>query len=95
MTVANLSITIDEADLRWVKAEAKRLKSSVSAVVSEALAQRRALRGQERYLKACRFHRRSGAPTSATGARQLDGGHRSTLPSQARLAVRLPFAPKR
>ena len=51
MSVAKLSITIEESDLKWVKAEAKRLKRSVSAVVSEAVAQKRALRAQQRYLK--------------------------------------------
>jgi hypothetical protein len=51
MPVAKLSITIEEADLKWVRAEAKRLGKSVSAVVSDAVAQRRAFRAQQRYLK--------------------------------------------
>lgn len=51
MPVAKLSITIEEADLDWVRAEAKRLGKSVSAVVAEAVAQKRALRAQQRYLK--------------------------------------------
>lgn len=51
MPVAKLSITIEEADLKWVRAEAKRLRKSVSAVVSDAVAQKRALRAQQRYLK--------------------------------------------
>lgn len=51
MPVAKLSITIEEADLEWVRAEAKRLRKSVSAIVSEAVAQKRALRAQQRYLK--------------------------------------------
>ena len=51
MSVAKLSITIDEGDLKWVKAEAKRLRQSVSAVVSDAVAQKRALRAQQRYLR--------------------------------------------
>jgi hypothetical protein len=51
MSVAKLSITIDEADLKWVRAEAKRLRQSVSAVVSDAVAQKRALRAQQRYLR--------------------------------------------
>ena len=51
MPVAKLSITIDEADLKWVRAEAKRLKKSVSAIVSDAVAQKRALRTQQRYLR--------------------------------------------
>lgn len=51
MPVAKLSITIEEADLKWVKAEARRLHKSVSAVVSDAVAQKRALRAQQRYLK--------------------------------------------
>jgi hypothetical protein len=51
MPVAKLSITIDEADLKWVRAEAKRRKKSVSAVVSDAVAQKRALRAQQRYLR--------------------------------------------
>lgn len=51
MAVAKLSITIDEDDLKWVKAEAKRLKRSVSAVVADAVAQKRALRAQQRYLR--------------------------------------------
>jgi hypothetical protein len=51
MPVAKLSITIEEADLKWVKAEAKRLGKSVSAVVSDAVAQKRALRAQQKYLK--------------------------------------------
>jgi hypothetical protein len=50
MPVAKLSITIDEADLRWVQSEAKRLKRSVSAVVADAVAQKRALRAQRQYL---------------------------------------------
>lgn len=50
MAVAKLSITIQEADLRWVKAEAKRLSKSVSAVVADAVAQKRALRAQQLYL---------------------------------------------
>jgi hypothetical protein len=51
MPVAKLSITIDEADLKWVRAEAKRLRKSVSAVVSDAVAQKRAHRAQQRYLR--------------------------------------------
>lgn len=51
MPVAKLSITIEEADLDWVRAEAKRLRKSVSAIVAEAVAQKRALRAQQRYLK--------------------------------------------
>ena len=51
MAVAKLSITIEESDLKWVKTEAKRLGRSVSAVVSDAVAQKRALRAQKRYLK--------------------------------------------
>ena len=51
MSVAKLSITIDAADLKWVRAEAKRLRQSVSAVVSDAVAQKRALRAQQRYLR--------------------------------------------
>ena len=51
MSVAKLSITIEEADLKWVKAEAKRLGTSVSAVVADAVAQKRALRAQRRYLR--------------------------------------------
>lgn len=51
MPVAKLSITIEEADLKWVRAEARRLGMSVSAVVSDAVAQKRALRAQQRYLK--------------------------------------------
>ena len=51
MPVARLSITIDEADLRWVQSEAKRLKRSVSAVVADAVAQQRVLRAQRQYLK--------------------------------------------
>jgi len=39
------------ADLRWVKGEAKRSKQSVSAVIAEAIAQKRAVRAQRRYLK--------------------------------------------
>ena len=50
MAVAKLSITIDEANLRWVQSEAKRLKRSVSAVVADAVAQKRALRAQRQYL---------------------------------------------
>ncbi|HEX7672117.1 MAG TPA: hypothetical protein VF395_21125 [Polyangiaceae bacterium] len=51
MPVAKLSITIDESDLRWVQSEAKRLKRSVSSVVADAVAQKRALRAQRQYLK--------------------------------------------
>jgi hypothetical protein len=51
MGVAKLSITIEESDLKWVRSEAKRLKRSVSAVVADAVAQKRALRAQRRYLK--------------------------------------------
>lgn len=51
MSVAKLSITVDEADLRWVRTEAKRSKRSVSAVVADAIAQKRAVRAQRRYLK--------------------------------------------
>jgi hypothetical protein len=51
MAVAKLSITIEENDLKWVRAEARRLGKSVSAVVSDAVAQNRALRAQQRYLK--------------------------------------------
>jgi predicted nucleotidyltransferase len=43
MPVAKLSITIEEADLKWVRAEAKRLGKSVSAVVSDAVAQKDAI----------------------------------------------------
>jgi hypothetical protein len=49
--VAKLSITIEEADLRWIRAEAKRLGPSVSAVATDAVAQKRALHAQQRYLK--------------------------------------------
>ncbi|HEX4340306.1 MAG TPA: hypothetical protein VH062_30570 [Polyangiaceae bacterium] len=51
MPVAKLSITVDEADLRWVRSEAKRSKRSVSAVVADAIAQKRAVRAQRLYLK--------------------------------------------
>jgi hypothetical protein len=51
MSVAKLSITVDEADLRWVRTEAKRSKRSVSAVVADAIAQKRATRAQHQYLK--------------------------------------------
>lgn len=51
MAVAKLSVTIAESDLEWVKAEAKRLKLSVSAVIADAVAQKRALRAQRSYLK--------------------------------------------
>lgn len=51
MPVAKLSITVDEADLRWVRSEAKRSKRSVSAVVADAIAQKRAVRAQRQYLK--------------------------------------------
>ncbi len=51
MRVTRLSITIDEADLRWVRSEAKRLKRSASAVVTDALAQKRVPRAQRQYLK--------------------------------------------
>jgi hypothetical protein len=49
--VAKLSITVEEADLRWVRSEAKRSKQSVSAVVADAIAQKRAVRAQRHYLK--------------------------------------------
>lgn len=52
MPVAKLSITVEEADLRWVRNEAKRSRQSVSAVVADAIAQKRAVRAQRRYLKA-------------------------------------------
>ena len=51
MPVAKLSITIDEADLRWVRSEAKRSNQSVSAVVADAVAQKRAWRAQRQYVK--------------------------------------------
>jgi hypothetical protein len=51
VSVAKLSITVDEEDLRWVRTEAKRSKRSVSAVVAEAIAQKRAVRAQRQYLK--------------------------------------------
>jgi hypothetical protein len=51
MAVAKLSVTIAESDLAWVKSEAKRLKLSVSAVIGDAVAQKRALRAQRGYLK--------------------------------------------
>jgi hypothetical protein len=49
--VAKLSITVDEADLRWVRTEAKRSRRSVSAVIADAIAQKRAMHAQRRYLK--------------------------------------------
>jgi len=52
MPVAKLSITVDEADLRWVRTEAKRSRRSVSAVIADAIAQKRAMRAQRQYLKA-------------------------------------------
>ena len=52
MSVAKLSITVEEADLEWVRREAKRSKQSVSAVVADAIAQKRAVRAQRQYLKA-------------------------------------------
>lgn len=51
MPVAKLSITIDEADLEWVKTEARRLKRSVSAIIADAVAQKRAHRAQRQYLR--------------------------------------------
>jgi hypothetical protein len=51
VSVAKLSITVDEEDLRWVRTEAKRSKRSVSAVVADAIAQKRAVRAQRQYLK--------------------------------------------
>ena len=51
MAVAKLSVTIAESDLDWVRSEAKRLKLSVSAVIGDAVAQKRALRAQRAYLK--------------------------------------------
>lgn len=51
MPVSKLSITVEEADLRWVRSEAKRSKQSVSAVVADAIAQKRAVRAQRQYLK--------------------------------------------
>jgi len=52
MPVVKLSITVDEADLRWVRTEAKRSRRSVSAVIADAIAQKRVMRAQRRYLKA-------------------------------------------
>ncbi|HVU05516.1 MAG TPA: hypothetical protein VHE30_27400 [Polyangiaceae bacterium] len=51
MSVAKLSITVEEADLEWVRREAKRSKQSVSAVVADAIAQKRAVLAQRQYLK--------------------------------------------
>jgi hypothetical protein len=51
VSVAKLSITVEEADLQWVRREAKRSKQSVSAVVADAIAQKRAVRAQRQYLK--------------------------------------------
>jgi hypothetical protein len=51
MPVAKVSITMDESDLRWVKSEAKRSKRSVSAVVADAIAQKRAVRAQRQYIE--------------------------------------------
>jgi hypothetical protein len=51
MSVAKLSITIEEADLKWVKAQAKRLGTSISAVVADAVAQKGAPHAQRRYLR--------------------------------------------
>lgn len=51
MSVEKLSITIEADDLKWVRAEARRMRKSVSAVVADAVAQKRALRAQQRYLK--------------------------------------------
>lgn len=51
MPVSKVSITVDEADLRWVRNEAKRSKQSVSAVVADAIAQKRASSAQRQYLK--------------------------------------------
>jgi len=62
--VAKLSITVEEADLRWVRNEAKRLKQSVSAVVADAIAQKRAVRAQRRYLK-------SAGPINAAELRRV------------------------
>jgi hypothetical protein len=52
VSVAKLSITVEESDLKWVRREAKRSKQSVSAVVADAIAQKRAVRAQRQYLKA-------------------------------------------
>jgi hypothetical protein len=52
VSVAKLSITVEESDLEWVRREAKRSKQSVSAVVADAIAQKRAVRAQRQYLKA-------------------------------------------
>lgn len=51
MSVEKLSITIEADDLKWVRAEARRMHKSVSAVVADAVAQKRALCAQQRYLK--------------------------------------------
>ena len=51
VSVAKLSITVDEENLRWVRTEAKRSKRSVSAVVADAIAQKRAVHAQRQYLK--------------------------------------------
>ena len=52
MPVEKVSITLEAQDLKWVKGEARRKRTSVSAVLADAVAQSRARGEQARYLKA-------------------------------------------
>lgn len=48
--IAKLSISLERGDVAWAKASAKRRKMTVSAVVAEALAQKRQAEARARLL---------------------------------------------
>ncbi|MCG8554395.1 MAG: hypothetical protein MJD61_03775 [Proteobacteria bacterium] len=50
MAATKVSVTLDETDVKWARALARRRKTSLSAILGQGLAQLRAFSAQERYL---------------------------------------------
>jgi hypothetical protein len=50
MAAEKISVTVDEALMRWARATARKRRTTLSAVVAEALALQRQHQARERYL---------------------------------------------
>jgi hypothetical protein len=51
MTAEKISVTVDEKLMRWARSAAKKRRTTLSAVVAEALELQRQHQARERYLK--------------------------------------------
>ena len=51
MTAEKISVTVDEALMKWARATAKKRRMTLSAVVAEALELQRQHQARERYLE--------------------------------------------